>query len=72
MSTVIQIPHLPETEKFLRLYEEEKKKGLVSIHFFPGNIRSTTTQEDFFREINLVNELNAQGKTVEIKRDDVL
>lgn len=62
---------LTETEKFLRWYEKERKKGLVAIHFFPGNIRSTTTQEDFFREVNLINDLNAQGKSVEITRDDV-
>lgn len=62
---------LTETEKFLQWYKTEKEKGLVEIHFSPGNIRSTTTQEDFFREVNLVNKLNAQGKFVEIKRDDV-
>lgn len=63
--------NLTETEKFLRWYEAEKQKGLVGIHFFPGNIRSTTTQEDFFREVNLVNDLNAQDKSIEIDRDDV-
>lgn len=68
---MILAKNLTETAKFLRWYEAEKQKGLVDIHFFPGNITSTTTQEDFFREVNLVNDLNTQGKTVEINRDDV-
>jgi len=64
-----KIDQMPETKKFLLWLEQEKTKELVGVHFFRGNIRRETTQEDFFRELNLINDLNASGK--EISRMDV-
>lgn len=61
---------MTETEKFLQWHSREQEKGLVDIKFYPGNITSATTQEDFFRELNLINQLNEEGKAIE--REDVL
>lgn len=56
---------MTETEQFLEWYRLEQKKGLVDIKFYPGNITNSTTQEDFFRELNLINKLNEEGKTID-------
>jgi hypothetical protein len=41
----------PEAAKFLEWYNQERKKGLVDLKFYPGNT-SDATLEEFFGEVN--------------------
>jgi len=58
-----------ETEKFLQWHKQEQDKGLIDIKFFPGHDVDRSTQEDFFRELNLIVAAKEAGKIVE--RPDV-
>lgn len=40
-----------QADAFVAWYEEEKKKGLVDVKFFPANVTESTS-EAFFREVN--------------------
>lgn len=56
-----------ETQKFLEWHSREQGTGLIDIKFFPASDLGRVTEEDFFRELNLIISAKEAGKVVERK-----
>lgn len=56
---------ISETDKYLKWYKQEIiKEGLKDVRFFPGNT-DEVTQEEFFREANLIVSLAKENRTID-------
>lgn len=58
---------MKETEKFLKWYEAEKRKGLVHIGFSLAGNRGSPSLEEVFAELNECNRLLAEGSFEEFE-----
>ena len=60
---------MTEKKKYLQWHAEETKKGLSDVKFLTDETVKGISEEEFYREANLINQLHADGKAVE--RPDV-
>ena len=56
----------PQEKKFTEWFEQEKKKGLVDLKVSVDETLTSVDREEFFGELNDMNEAIAQGKGVPI------
>jgi anion-transporting ArsA/GET3 family ATPase len=63
----VNMSDTPEKDKYIKWYEDEKKKGLVDLKFttcsvFGDEVDKNLTTEDVYKELNAINDAITQGK----------